>query len=286
MWYIISLLSGFFMATADVFTKKESSRTQAIVLSWIREAYALPFLLPILIFIDIPPIDWIFVGAMAICVIIDLISTFLYMRALQIAPLSLTVPYLGLTPLFLLVIPTLVLGETLSLAGILGVILISIGTYLLQIDRAKYGLFEPWLTIFKNRGSLYMFIVAVCYAVTATFGKLAIQHSSPLFFAIVYFFLLAVGFTPFALISCKGKIKPLFQFPMKRIQIGLAMALMAICHFTAIGMIQVAYMISLKRLSLLFAILYGWWFFNEKNIQARLVGGTIIIVGAVCIAFA
>jgi uncharacterized membrane protein len=223
---------------------------------------------------------------MAICVIIDLISTFLYMRALQIAPLSLTVPYLGLTPLFLLVIPTLVLGETLSLAGILGVILISIGTYLLQIDRAKYGLFEPWLTIFKNRGSLYMFIVAVCYAVTATFGKLAIQHSSPLFFAIVYFFLLAVGFTPFTLISCKGKIKPLFQFQMKRIQIGLAMALMAVCHFTAIGMIQVAYMISLKRLSLLFAILYGWWFFNEKNIRARLIGGTIIIIGAVCIAFA
>jgi len=286
MWYLISLLSGFFMATADAYTKKESTRTQAIVLSWIREAYALPFLLPILAFIDIPPIGWTFIGALAICVVVDLITTFLYMRALQIAPLSLTVPYLGLSPLFLLVIPTIVLGETLSLAGIIGVILISMGTYLLQIDRAKYGIFEPWLAIFKNRGSLYMFIVAVCYAVTATFGKLAIQHSSPLFFAIVYFFLLTVGFTPFALISTKGKIKPLFQFPRERIRIGLAMALMAVFHFTAIGMIQVAYMISLKRLSLLFAILYGWWFFHEKNIRARLIGGTIILVGAVCIAFA
>ena len=107
MWYIISILSGFFFASADALSKKEARRTPAIVLAWVREFYALPFLLPLLFFIDIPEIQAGFWSAMAILVILDLVTTFLYMRAIQIAPLSLTVPYLGLSPIFLLVIPSI-----------------------------------------------------------------------------------------------------------------------------------------------------------------------------------
>jgi drug/metabolite transporter (DMT)-like permease len=286
MWYLISVLSGFFFATADALSKKESTRTPALVLAWVREFYALPFLLPLLFFIKIPELQSGFWPAMALCVAIDLLTTFLYMRAIQIAPLSLTVPYLGISPIFLLVIPAIVLGEHLSAIGIAGVILVSIGTYTLQLDRAKYGFFEPWLAIFKNRGSLYMLIVAILYAVTATYSKVAIIKSSPLFMVIVYFILLAAGFSIILLFTQRGKFKSLIKFPLHKLKIGLAMALMAVTHFTAIGMIQVAYMISIKRLSLLFAIVYGAIIFKEKNIKARLLGGLIIIAGAACIAFA
>jgi len=286
MWYLVAILSGFFMATADAITKKTAKRTDALTLAWVREAYALPFLLPLLFYIDIPALDTTFWITIAICVVMDMASTVLYMRAIQIAPLSLTVPYLGLTPLFLLMIPTLILGEHLSAIGIVGVVFVATGTYILQFDRAKSGWLEPWRAIFQNRGSLYMLIVALCYAVTATIGKLSIQHSSPLFFTIVYFTLLTLGYTPIILYRTEGRLTPLFGAPGNFFKIGLAMALMAITHFTAIGMIQVAYMISLKRLSLLFAILYGGLWFKEQNLKERLVGGLIIISGAAFIAFA
>jgi len=286
MWYIITILSGFFFASADALSKKEARRTPAIVLAWVREFYALPFLLLLLFFIDIPELKPGFWGAILICVAIDLVTTFLYMRAIQIAPLSLTVPYLGLTPIFLLLIPTIVLGERLTGIGILGVILVSAGTYTLQIDRVKYGIFEPWLAIFKNRGSLYMFCVAVLYSVTATYGKVAIIKSSPLFMTILYFSLLAAGFTLIVLFTERNNYKTLFEHPVQKLSIGLAMALMAITHFTAIGMIQVAYMISIKRLSLLFAIIYGALLFKETNLRERLLGGLFIIAGAAFIAFA
>jgi len=286
MWYLISILSGFFFASADALSKREAQRTPAIVLAWVREFYALPFLLPLLFFIEIPELEPGFWSAMAILVFLDIITTFLYMRAIQIAPLSLTIPYLGLTPIFLLLVPVIVLGETLSLIGIAGIILVSVGTYMLQIDRAKYGLFEPWLAIFKNRGSLYMLIVAMLYSITATYGKLAIIKSSPLFMTIIYFALLALSFTIILMVTQLRKMKILFEHPIPKLSIGLAMALMAVTHFTAIGMIQVAYMISIKRLSLLFAIIYGAVLFKEKNIKERLLGGMIILAGASCIAFA
>lgn len=286
MWYFISVLSGFFFASADALSKKEARRTPAIVLAWVREFYALPFLLAILFFIDIPELQPGFWTAIFICVAIDLLTTFLYMRAIQIAPLSLTVPYLGLSPIFLLLIPAIVLGERLTTIGIIGVLLVSIGTYTLQIDRAKYGFFEPWLAIFRNRGSLYMFCVAILYSVTATYGKVAIIKSSPLFMTAVYFTLLALGFTLIVLYTERKNYRVLFANPLQKFSIGFAMAMMAVTHFTAIGMIQVAYMISIKRLSLLFAILYGALLFKETNIKERLLGGIIIIAGAGCIAFA
>jgi len=286
MWYCIALLSGLLMATADAFSKKESARTSAIGIAWVREAYAIPLLLPLFFFIEIPALDTTFWLALCACVLLDMLTTFLYMRALQIAPLSLTIPYLGLTPLFLLIIPSVVLGESLSAIGIVGVVLVALGTYLLQIGRIREGWLQPWLAVFKNKGSLYMLIVALCYAVTATLGKLAIQHSSPLLFTAIYFLLLAAGLTPFALRSGQWKMRTLIAHPGSYLRIGLTMGLMAVCHFTAINRIPVAYMISIKRLSLIFAILYGWLWFRESDIRHRLTGGLIILAGATCIAFA
>ena len=286
MWYIITLLSGFSFATADAFSKREAKNISTIVLAWVREVYALPFLLPILFIIEIPELDKIFWIAMAICVAMDFVTTILYMKAITIAPLSLTIPYLGLTPIFALIISMIILGESATIMGFFGILLISAGAYILQIDRAKYGLFEPILSIFKNRGSLYMLMVSLAYAVTANVGKLAIQHSSPLFMCIIYFSLLGLAFSPFVLIKSRNDLTSLTKPLSGKIKIGLAMAVMAITHFTAISMMNVAYMISIKRLSMLFAIIYGWLFFKEKNIKERMTGAIIIIIGAACIAFA
>ncbi len=286
MWYLITVLSGFSFATADTFSKQESKFMTTIHLSWVREAYALPFLLPLLFFIQIPEVDAIFWWAILGCIVLDLITTILYMKAIKIAPLSLTIPYMGLTPVFSLLISFLILGETVSLLGLIGVLLISFGAYILQIDRAKFGLWEPIIAIFKNKGSFFMLIVSFAYAITANLGKIAIIHSTPLFMCIIYFSGLALAFTP--LVMTAGKTPParMFKRSAGKFKIGLAMAIMAITHFSAISMINVAYMISIKRLSLLFAILYGWLVFKETNIRERLLGGMIIIAGAAFIAFA
>lgn len=280
------MLSGFSFATADAFSKIESKYMSTIHLSWVRQAYALPFLLPLLFFIKIPEVDAVFWWAILACVILDLVTTILYMKAIKIAPLSLTIPYMGLTPLFSLLISYFVLGETTSVTGLIGIALISFGAYILQIDRAKYGLMEPILAIFRNKGSLYMLIVSFSYSITANLGKVAIIHSSPLFMAIIYFSGLTLAFTPLVLTIGKTSPKKIFSKSGGKFKIGLAMAIMAITHFSAISMINVAYMISIKRLSLIFAILYGWLVFGEKNIKERLLGGIIIIAGAAFIAFA
>lgn len=285
LWYLVAIFSGFSFASADAISKKASKYTSPLVLAWVREAYALPFLLPILIFIDIPAIDNIFWYAILTCVAFDFIATYLFMKAIKIAPLSLTVPYLGLTPIFSLLISFLVLGEHVSLIGLIGIIMISVGAYTLRLDTRKYGWLAPFKAIFTYKGSLLMFFVALIYAFTINMAKVTIQHSSPLFMAIIYFSLLASVYTPFVMYQTKGKAGKIFSNSRIKLLIGLAMAFMALSHFTAISKINVAYMISMKRFSLLFAIIYGRLFFDEKNIKERFLGGILIVAGAACIAF-
>ena len=54
---------------------------------------------------------------------------------------------------------------------------------------------------------------------------------------------------------------------------------MILCHMLAMSMVNVAYMISVKRTSLLFSILYGHVLFKEEKIAEKAVGGIMMFVG-------
>ncbi len=58
---------------------------------------------------------------------------------------------------------------------------------------------------------------------------------------------------------------------------------MIITHFVAISMTDVAYMISVKRTSLLFSVLYGHFLFGEEDITQRLLGSSIMVMGVILI---
>jgi uncharacterized membrane protein len=65
--------------------------------------------------------------------------------------------------------------------------------------------------------------------------------------------------------------------------IGFFYALMTIAHYQAIARVEVVYMISIKRMSLLFSVLYGGLIFHEENIGERLVGSLVMILGVIFI---
>ncbi len=72
---------------------------------------------------------------------------------------------------------------------------------------------------------------------------------------------------------------------MAGIFLGLAVAFTVICHMIAISRIEAAYMISIKRTSLLFGVLYGACWFKEENIRERLAGAAMMMCGIFLIGF-
>lgn len=283
LWFILSLLCAISLATSDALSKKALKASNEYLIAWVRLGYSAPFLLAISPFISVPHLDATFWIVILILLPLEITALSLYVKAISISPLSLTIPFLALTPLFLILTSFIILGEFPDKSGVLGILLIASGAYLLNVHSSERGMLEPFKAVFRERGSILMVVVAFIYSITASLGKTAIQHSSPTFFGIFYFILLSIVFLPVMKIGSGQNVAQVLSFRPIFLAIGIFHALMIITHVWAISLVEVAYMISVKRTSLLFSVVYGWLLFKEVNIKERFLGVCIMLIGLIFI---
>jgi drug/metabolite transporter (DMT)-like permease len=283
-WIFFSLTAAFCIATADALTKKNLGSLSAYEMGITRLVYTVPWLLLTLLLIPWPSLDRTFFISMAAALPFEGLAFVLYMKAIKVSPLSLTLPFLAFTPIFIILTGWLLLGEAVSPTGLLGILAIVAGAYVLNLSHAKDGFFSPFKAILREKGSRLMLVVSFIYSLTSVLGKLAVLHSDPLFFGVVYyavFTLFMLGFMPLANgagMSC------LLKRPLAGFVIGAITALEILSHMKAISLVQAAYMIAVKRTSLVFGVLYGAWLFREEKPAERLAGAAIMVSGVFLIA--
>jgi len=275
-WLPLTLLSALFLATSDALMKKALARHNDYLVMWLRVLPSLLLALPLLW--GRPTLSGHFIVVVCVALPPEAVALILYTKALKLSPLNLTLPFLSLTPVLLLVIPALLLGEKISAIGALGVIFVAAGSYLLNLQTVGRGIFAPFKAIGEEKGSLCMIAVAVIYAFTSTLGKWAIAASSPMTFTEVYLPALALIITPVALYKGKEEVASLGRSGAVAAAAlpALCYALQAITHAYAIDVANVAYMIAVKRTSLLFGVLYGRILFREEG---RLFSSILMLIG-------
>jgi uncharacterized membrane protein len=57
------------------------------------------------------------------------------------------------------------------------------------------------------------------------------------------------------------------------------MGVMIVTHFLALQQVETAYMISVKRISLVFGIIFGALWFGETGMRRKLPAGAIMLAG-------
>jgi len=284
-WLFLSLSAAFFSATADAVTKKSFSNLSAYGMGAVRYVYTLPWLAVSFLFIPVPSPDRQYFLSLACGLPLELLAVLCYMQAIKRSPLSLTLPFLAFTPLFLILTGRILLGEIITWSGGLGIFLIALGSYCLNLSKTKDSLLGPIKAIVKEPGSLLMLLVAFLYSLTSAIGKVGVLHSNPWFFGITYnaglslLMLFTFRFSPGA------RVGHLVSKPLAGLMLGGIYAAMIFCHFLAISLVQAAYMISIKRMSLLFGVLYGAFLFREQKITERFTGAVIMAVGVLIIGF-
>ena len=281
LWVYLALISAFTLASSDALTKKALSLHNEYLIAWLRLLFSLPLLIATLSIVPVPKLDDEFFKASLTALPLEIIAIILYTKALKVSPLGLTLPFLSMTPLFLIGFSYILLGERVSITGAAGILLIAFGGYTLNLGMFRKGILEPLIAITREKGSIFMILVALIYSVTSSLGKKAIEHSSPLFFGTAYFSVLTIVFTPIALYKGREELKkiPLREVLRKMILPGVIYAVMVISHMLAMSMAKVAYMIAVKRLSLLIGVLYGYLFFDEASIRERLFGTVVMFSG-------
>jgi uncharacterized membrane protein len=281
VWILLALIAALTGGTSDALTKKALQLHDEYTVGWLRQLVVVLLLSPCLFFIPIPALDGDFYKAFLSALPFEVIAYILYMKAIKISPLSLTVPFLSLTPVCLIVIPYIMLGELVSLWGGIGILMIALGSYTLNLKEMSKGFMEPFKAIGKEKGSVFMIIVAILYGFTNTFGKHALNHSSALFFGVTYNLAFFIVLSP--VIFKVGKIYSCGRICKESLKIsvlpGIFSAITVIFYTIAMSLANVAYTVAVCRLSLLVGVLYGHFLFKETGFRERLVGTTLMLVG-------
>ncbi|MDA3779839.1 MAG: GRP family sugar transporter [Bacteroidales bacterium] len=282
-WVIFAILTAIFRSLTDVAGKIGLKNIDEYIVAWSLNFFSLPFLIPILFFIEIPKISPGFWVAMLISGLLNVVAVILYMRAIKLSDLSLCIPMITFTPLFLLLTSPIIVGEFPNIYGVLGILLIVFGSYVLNIKQKKEGYLAPFKALLKEKGPQLMLIVAFIWSITSNFDKVGIQNSSPVFWAIAINIFITIILTPIIFFRSGKNIKQIRTNFKPLIAVGFTNAIMILCHMIAISMTLVAYLISIKRTSAIISVIFGSLFFKEKNIKSRLLGSLIMIIGVLLI---
>ncbi len=287
-WLPLTLLCALALASADAATKAWLQEFSARELAVVRLGLTGLLLSPLLW--DLPPLTGLpaaFWGWLAALVPLELLAMLLYMKSIRDHPLSLTLPYLAFTPVFVMGSAWVLLGESVTLQGTGGVLFVVAGAWLLNGERAQaqnwrsWG--EPFRAVVEQPGSRMMLATAAIFALTSTMGKGAMQHMAPEQFGPFYFGVLGLTVTLIFAVPRPALFSKLARRRWAVLTVAALMGIMAYTHFLAIAQVEVAYMIAVKRVSLLFGILYGALLFRETGLTRRLPAGGLMVAGVALI---
>ncbi len=288
MWFPLALLTALFESGKDLFGKKSlRSGADEYLVAWAWRLLALPFLLPLLpaaAGVTLGPAFW---PALAAGGGLNVVAAVLYMKALRHSDLSLCVPLITFTPLFLLVTSPLMLGEAPHPRGIFGVVLIAGGAYLLNLGRRRQGgRLEPLRALLRDRGARLMLAVALLWSVTANIDKIGLQNSSPLVWAVAINGAIALGMAPLVWHRARRiRLGSKASLPLL-LAMGLCGGLTTLCQMLAISQTQVPYVIAVKRLSILLSVLAGHLLLGERGLRERLPAALAMLAGVVVLLLA
>jgi drug/metabolite transporter (DMT)-like permease len=287
-WLALALLCALALAGADVLTKKWLARHSAAELVMVRFGMAALLLVPWVFLHPPAPVPapfWWWVGS---ALPLEVLAMVMYVIAIRDSPLALTLPYLAFTPVFTSLVGWLLLNEQISAQGLLGVLLVTLGAYALNLEHARLAQPRSWLlpflAIYRERGSRLMLGVALLYSITSVQGKGAMQYMAGMQFGAFYFLLLGAFTLAVFAVREPRAVRVLLRPSWGAIMVGALMALMVVTHFLALEKVQTAYMIAVKRTSILFAILFGAMLFGDRRLLQHLAAGAVMVAGVALIA--
>lgn len=288
-WLTLSLICAFALASSDAAAKHWLRDAGAREMVVVRLGLSGLLLLPWVLTFDLPPLPPPFWAWIAVLIPLETLAMLMYMQAIRDHALALTVPYLAFTPVLVVLTGWLVLGETVSGGGLVGILLVVAGSWLLNFEPAgQLGLsrlLAPLKAIVVNRGSRLMLATASIYAVTSVGGKAAMQWMPPQQFGAFYFAVLGSAVLLLMAVTRPQALRVQRFGLLPLLVVSGFMVLMVIVHFMALAEVEAAYMIAAKRTSLLFGMLYGAILFNERHLGRHLLAGALMVAGVVAIAY-
>jgi len=165
-----------------------------------------------------------------------------------------------------------------------GILLLVIGSYVLNFSVAQRGYLAPFHALLKEPGPRLMLLVAFLWSISANCDKIGIRNSSPLFWSIAATTFMALVLIPIMLYKSPRALEQIPNILTTLVPIGFLCALTVIFQMLAVNLTLVAHVIAIKRTSTVMSVLWGFLIFKETGFKERLLGAGIMVAGVLLIS--
>ena len=220
---------------------------------------------------------------LSIEVILVACSTILFFRAIQISPISLCMPYISFTPVFLIVTGYVMLGELPAAQKLIGVVLIFIGSIAMHRVLLAAGWLEPVKAIWRERGCLYMLLVGFINSITNPIDKKLVGMTDAFTQACAFGVGMVVFFSILAFARRADTRHVIRTVPGWVMLAGTLEAVALLFQLSSHNYIDVVITISIKRAGIVLTVLLGWLVFKERDIGDKLIAASVMLIGVLII---
>ncbi|RNE88936.1 MULTISPECIES: EamA family transporter [unclassified Marichromatium] len=281
IWILFALASAFFHASRLAVTKRLSPSFSARALTFYVNLASLAVTLPLILWYhDFPLHQPAYVLAVLCGGVLSGLGGWALNAALHRSEVSLVGPLMTLTPGLAIAIEWLLTGALPAPLGWLGVGLLILGGYTLGIDERGIRWHRP----LRTPGRRLALLAAACFAAASVFGRIGIQLSDPLSFAVM-----VAMVNPLVLLVVFGLQDRRFYAELTGatalrelrplLLLGVLFALMRIADQIALSLALASYVMAVKRSAGIFSVLLGRWLFAEPYPRTRLLGASIMLLG-------
>ena len=295
-WFWLAFISAVFSAVSAVYEKKALFSSDPLNFTFLISLITLLFSLP---FFGMVQYGNIFSESMLVLLLKTLLNAaaFLFvMYSIKNLEISEALPLLALTPGFVAILGAILINDYLTVLEWSGIFLMLTGTVILEsqkhVNRSEKpgGLLRDYLKIFSSlfRFSKYTYVIIalVLFTITSLLDRILLTDLklSPYTFMAFQQLFFAVIFTIVVLIRQKGVIRPVLAIPKEMVYLLIIVSVSTVIYrFTqleATKLAPVALVLSVKRLSVLMAVVFGGKLFREHELVRRVIAVIIILAGA------
>jgi drug/metabolite transporter (DMT)-like permease len=284
-WYTLAFLSAIFSAVAAISQKKILFTIDALEFSFILSLFNALLALLFLINFDLDSTSFLSLLILYGKTILGALAFYCVMLALKNMEISGALPLMVLTPGIVAIFAFFILGESLNSFEIVGLILLLVGTYILEVRKSK-SFFQPFQIFINSKYHHYIIYAILLFTLSSVIDKLLLRDYKlpPYEFIGFQHLFLAVNFLFFVLITKNNPIKILSKVNSKLFGWIFIISFFTIGYrytqIEAVKIASVALVLTIKRTSVFFAVVFGGKLFSEHSLLKKTIATIIMLVGA------
>lgn len=288
MWLIYALICAFLTAGAALVEKKTLSYEHAMEFSANVALLNVLISLPFFFFIDYSRIDLRLLAMLFFITILAAVAFFLVAKSIRHMAISAAAPLLVIGPGITAIFAFVFLGEHLTIAQVAGIVIIIIGSYVLE-TRSHHDLRHPLRTFIGSKYIVFILLALLFYSITGVFDRFALSRYDFQPIAYLAFAQLFLGFHFLIMIilfhdGIFGIVRGLrttgkWIFIVSLMTVGYRYAQMNAVKVAYVGLV-----LPIKRMSVFFTTIIGGEIFHEKNLLRKSIACLIMIMGVLLIA--